>query len=339
MLTIHIRLLYLCKAVYLCVRITSKQQFIKQANMNKKFLQFLFIAVTAGFIFSSCSKDEELTGSGSNDKTQIKLTSSINQVTTRSTAQNTQIEADQQVGLMVTNSTSDYLYNNVQLIADGNGYFNSETPMYYPADGDNVNLIAYHPYSPTVNSVETTHTFYVEPLQFQKASYLNSDVLYGSVESVSRTAAAVPIQFNHAFSKLTFTVKKGNGATLEGLYAIEVAGLQMGAEVNLISGVVQPVGVIGTVRAYNVPTPLATDTEVSGAAAIVVPQTTNIGTPLLRILIGQISYLYQPAAPLVFKPGTAYNFNITVNMGGITVTSNIVDWTNGGSIDGDGEMD
>ncbi len=307
--------------------------------MNKKFLQILFLTVTTGVIFSSCSKDNELTGNEDNDKTQIRLTSSINQVMTRSTAQNTQIEANQQVGLMVTNSNSDYLYNNVQLIADGNGNFSSETTMYYPTDGGNVNLIAYHPYNENLNSIDTTQTFYVSTEQTEKANYLNSDLLYGNTQSVSRTSAAVPIQFNHALSKLTFTVKKGNGVTLEGLSAIEVVGLQIGADVNLLSGATQPKGESGTISAFNVPTPSSTDTEVSGAAAIVIPQVASAETPLLRIHIGSISYLYQPSTPLVFNPGTAYNFNITVNMGSITVTSSIVDWTNGGSIDGDGEMD
>ena len=307
--------------------------------MNKRFLQFLLIAITSGIIFSSCSKDEELTGNGSNEQTQIRLTSAINQLATRSTAQNTQIESGQEVGLMVTNNPyTNVLYDNIKLTADGIGGFTYASSMYYPTDGGTVDLIAYHPYSSLVTGIDDTNTFSIQADQTLKVNYLNSDVLFGSATNVSRTTNAVPIEFNHLFSKLTFTVKKGNGASLEGLSSIEILGLSNLALVDFEKKSVEVDGTATTIKAYNVPTGTASDTQLTGAAAIVVPQTVKAGQTLLKVTIGGVAYLYAPTAALELKTGTAYNYTITVNMAGITVTSSIVDWENGGNIDGEGEI-
>lgn len=307
--------------------------------MNKRFLQFLLIAITTGIIFSSCSKDEELTGTESNEQTQIRLTSAINQLATRSTAQNTQIESGQEVGLVVANNPfTAVLYDNIKLTADGSGGFTYPSTMYYPSDGAKVDLMAYHPYNESVTGIGSAYTFGIQADQTLKANYLNSDVLFGSVEHVSRTTSAVPIEFNHLFSKLTFTVKKGNGASLEGLSSIEVLGLSNEALVDFEKRSVVADGTATTINVYNVPTGTASDLQLTGAAAIVVPQTVKAGQTLLRVTIGDVVYLYAPTAALELAMGTAYNYTITVNMAGITVTSSIVDWQNGGNIDGEGEI-
>lgn len=307
--------------------------------MNKKFLQLLLITITAGTVFSSCSKDEEITGNGSNEITQIQLTSSISQTLTRSTVQNTQIESGQKVGFMVTDDPyTSVLYDNIMLTADGSGNFAYASPMYYPTNGGKVSFVAYHPYNAAITGIGTPYAFKVEADQSVRANYLNSDVLYGSTASVERTKDAVALQFKHAFSKLTFTVKKGNGATLAGLSSIEVLGLKDQADVNFALGTVLANGTATTIKAFNVPNGTASDTELTGAAAIVVPQVIASGQSLLRITIGGIPYLYAPSASSELKKGTAYNYTITVNMAGITVTSSIVDWENGGNIDGEGEI-
>ena len=69
------------------------------------------------------------------------------------------------------------------------------------------------------------------------------------------------------------------------------------------------------------------------------PQVVASGITFLKITIGGVPYLYVPSANLELKKGTAYNYTITVNMAGITVTSSIVNWVDGGNIDGEGQID
>lgn len=309
--------------------------------MKKRFSQLLFIATVASLAFSSCSKDNDTLTDDSNN-TEIRLSSGIT-THLRSSLQNTQIVAGQKVGFFVIDPTASTIpYSNIELTGDGSGALNYTIPakMYYPTNGNQVDFVAYHPYSSSITDHTVNQKFSVAADQTAQDDYLNSDMLYATETGVARTNTTIPLQFKHAFSKLIFTVKKGNGASLEGLSAIEVLNVLNSANVTLTTGALTPTGTAASVKAFNVPTGTATDTELTGAAAIVIPQSIAANTSLLTITIGGVDYTYTtPTGGHTFDAGKAYNIIITVNMAGITVSSEIVDWADGGSIEGDGSID
>lgn len=308
--------------------------------MKKRFLQLLFIATTATLTFSSCSKDDD-TQVNNSEKTEIRLSSGIT-THLRSSRQNTQIAAGQKVGFFVEDAgaPTSIIYTNTELTADGNGALNYSPKMFYPTNGNTVNFYAYHPFG-SASDLTTAIPFSVKADQTAATDYLNSDLLYSQKTGVARTSSAELLTFNHKLSKLTFTVKKGEGASLEGLSAIEIQNTLPETSLKLEDGTITAAsGTATTIKAFGVPTTVSsTDAEVSGMAAIVVPQTVTTDTELLKITIGGVSYIYRVPANLDYESGKVYNYTITVNMAGIIVTSEIVDWVNGGDIDGDGTID
>ena len=304
---------------------------------------FGLLLVTAA-ITSCSSSDEHTSGPGSGNN-EIRLTSKVN--FTRS-AYDTQLQAGSKVGFYVTewadastpgNPATLPFYENVELTADGNGYFDYATTMFYPQSGNKVDFHAYHPKSASVPTDVTAIPFGIQPDQTKLDNYLLSDLLWAVNEGVDRTNNIVPIEFKHKLSKLEFTIKAGDGVTLDNLDKVEVLQVAPGTTLNLATGAitaatgdpvdVSALGIAGTAG-----------NELKGGEAIIVPQAKAGATKLLQITLGNVSFAYTPSDATTFEGGKKYSYVITVNMGGIVVKSSITDWDSSGDpTEGEGEMD
>lgn len=142
--------------------------------MRVKNLFFgLLLTGTCLSTITSCSNTEEQLIS---DETPILLKSSLG-LQTRSTLQNTQIVSGQKVGISITptGNSINFLYDNQEIIADGNGGFDYTTIMYYPQTGENIDVYAYHPFNKGfVVSNANTINFVVSDDQTNRTNYLNS---------------------------------------------------------------------------------------------------------------------------------------------------------------------
>jgi hypothetical protein len=112
-----------------------------------------------------------------------------------------------------------------------------------------------------------------------------------------------------------------------------------GGLVSAASGSLTPItahGTRGTVVGEN---------EVSGIAAIIAPQAASVSNKLFKITLNggsanEVSYYYTPSTDITFEAGKKYNYILTINHAGITVTSSIEDWISGGEdIIGDGTLE
>lgn len=302
------------------------------------FISKLLISLTLITFLFSCS--DSTNDNGDTVSEQIKIRSSVK--LQRSDLQNVQIEEGQIVGFKVIDrSTNNDLYKNVALTADGTGGFDSSTAMYYPTNGSNVNFYAYHPYSTALDATETTlMSFSVQTDQNLQDNYLASDVLYSEKLDVKRTNDVVPLVFLHKMSKLSFTILKGDGVDISGLKKIEILDVLPDVDMELLDGTLSLAkGDPVTITAFNVKGGESTDTTLSGSSAIIAPQTIASKIPLLKISIDNVTFTYSTEKELEFESGKNYQFQITVNMGGIEVESSIVDWDFGGNISGGGVMD
>lgn len=292
----------------------------------------------SGLFVISCSSHDDNEGND-NAPVAIALSSKVD-VITRSSLQNTQIANGQKVGFFVTKTSlpTDVRYTNVELTADGSGNFSS-SPMYYPISTENVDFYAYHPYQASV-SLAAPVTFSVQANQSTDASYLNSDLLYTTKTNVAKSTSAVPLTFKHKLTQLNFTIKQGIGMDLSSMTSVEVLGLLPTTKLNLADGSITAAeGVATDIKVHGVRGTTTGEDQVSGMSAIVVPQTAALNVRLFKVTVNGVSYYYKPSVDITYEAGKKYNYILTIDHAGITVTSDIEDWGDGGSINGTGSLD
>lgn len=305
----------------------------------------LLFLIMGSLLITSCSSVDD-NDVNTNTPVAIQLTSKLD-VLSRASLQDTQIENGQEVGLFVNKASSlaDDLYANEKLRADGAGNFSYSTSMFYPISNENVDFYAYHPYEigALLNSVIN---FSVKADQSVKVNHLSSDLLYAENLNVAKTTSAVPMKFYHKLAKLNFTIKEGDGMDLAGMTSVEVLNLLPSITMNLAGGELSTVnGDITSIVAYGTRGTTGSESEVTGISAIVVPQIAASSTRLFKITLNggtanELSYYYTPTADVTFEGGKKYNFILTLNHAGITVTSSIEDWIDsGGTIEGEGTLD
>ena len=266
----------------------------------------------AMMILAGCSNDEnEITD---NWNGEIRLSSGVTVQQTRANSTNvpdTQIAKDEVVKVMVAKQSSDlhdYDGYTLDFTADGNGGLSSSTLMYYPASGMGVNIYAYHP-------ADAAASFSVQENQSVDEDYCKSDLLYSKAQDYARRKEAHSLTFVHKLCKVTYTLKSGTGspdltdATVKWMNVAKTIGFDAAT------------GVVAT------PTITATITPHATYGAVIVPQTVSSGTKLLQVTLANGGVLYYtPDTDQPFNGGKKYNYEITVNLSGLTVESTITDW-------------
>ncbi len=276
-----------------------------------------------GLAFASCSDSDD--SIDPNEQVSIRLNSDV---AVSRYLQETQIVAGQNLSLFVTlaGATSPIYYDNVSILADGEGGFTYPTPLYYPLGTSNVDFYAVNPYMS--GAVLTTPiAFSVENDQSENGDYLNSDLLYASTKDVERTYNDVSLSFTHKLTKVTFVVQQSGIISLENLNEIQLQNVLTDVTLNLQTGALTQVdSEPATVVANNVRG--TTETVQTDMAAIIVPQTFTAeeDKALIRINVEGNNFYYYPNSDITFESGKSYNYTITVYNTGITVTSEILPW-------------
>lgn len=274
-----------------------------------------------------------------NGLTPIRLSSSV-MMSNQPRLQEVQIVDGQSLSFFVTGngSTSEVLYANQIITANGTGGFSYENPMYYPASDENVDFYAIHPYMENAN-LGSTLDFTINANQAVQANYLYSDLLFSNVDNVERSVNPITMTFSHKLSRIDFEIVPSDGFDLTALNSIQVLGLAPTVGMSTTTGNLStPSGTATAVTAYGTRGILESETSVKGISAIVVPQQfqAGAGVPMIRIQVGNTVYEYVPADNYTFISGAKHTFILTINGAGIELESTITDWTDGGSVTGDG---
>lgn len=300
-----------------------------------KTRNLMMLALAATTLMTACSKDENEID---NWNGEIRLSSGVTVQQTRAgSVPDTQIASGQQVGVFINDAVAKTVVSaNLKYDTDGSGGLTlnanpaQETP-YYPATGNAVNIIAYHPYNATaVITGGNTFEFTVEDNQSSDPNYCKSDLLYSKkADSYGRQSTAHSLTFVHKLSKLTYELVSGDGkpdvsgATVQWLNVKKTASFK--AE-------------DGTVGAASGNTATITPHATYGGA-IIVPQTVNSGTQLLKVTLKDGGTLYYtPTSNQAFVSGSVYKYVITVNLTGLSVESIVTPWTTVGNRTGDATM-
>lgn len=300
------------------------------------------MAATA-LILAGCSNDENGMDNG---LVELRLTSGVTVQTRAYPTQSNTISNGEKVSVWVDDAgtTTSPLYKAVELTADGNNGFTGDETMYFPETGNNINIYAVHGnFTPAFTSgsdfPKGGAEYKVEGDQSIEANYIKSDLLYAYQKGVTRSGnpTNVKLNFYHMLSKLELAIKKGDGAPeLADLGAVKLydalfTGKFTPSTTATMSDQSERADMLKTSGpAWDMTLGQKTCTDFTDGnvyynEAIHVPQ--DMGGKELTFALkdgGTLTYTFP--AGTTFESGKKYQYHITLDLTGITVTSNITDW-------------
>lgn len=313
--------------------------------MNKiRFIAIFTWIVSLLLIVVSC--DQESFEATDGLQTEIRLSSGI-QVQSRATFPGTdkQISAGGEVAVWIDQIGTEIsqLYGRNTLIADGNGGLSGEHKMFFPLNGNHINIYALHTnagwYGDAYPTTTMTHT--VDADQRTLPGYVASDLLYGRAMDVARTANAVPLTFYHLLSKIQVAIRPAEGLTASDIQSVFIGGIKRLANVTLDKASAPNAITVtagGTVSSVQVGTDVSldfTEANVRYNDAIVVPQSVAEGTVFITVnLKSGESLVYRLSSNAVFESGKKYTCHMTVSLTEITLSTSVSDWKPGDLITG-----
>lgn len=325
----------------------------------------------ATLILAGCSNDEN---EMSNGLVELRLTSGVEVQQTRAytATQGTSISENEIVSVWVddaeTTPTATPLYKAVQLTANGgNGFKAGSTPMYFPQTGNKIDIYAIHGNFSTAFKADddfptngAEYSVEADQSGTTPAHYTNSDLLYAKEKSVARSGnpTTEELTFYHMLSKLELAIKIGSGSpdlatsgavklgnvTLNGKFTPSTTADDMSTQ-SFRAGMLDAAASASTAD-MTLGQKTCTDftTNVDYNEAILVPQD-MIGKVLTFTLAdgGTLKYTIKAFADTpdhaIFQSGKKYLYHITLSLTGLTVTSEIEDWSPVNAVPGEATMD
>lgn len=310
--------------------------------------KYIFFA-SAVVALAACNSNEEFEQIGN---CEIKLSSTL-LVQTRAAQdiQSTAFDSGAEVAVFInedSSSPSTSYTQPLQYNVEDDGSLTTMNPQYFPQNGNGVNIFAVYPFEAgqNVEVTETAATFSVQSDQSSKDNYKASDLMVGEPTSkpVYRTTSNVTLQFKHCLSKININIKVGDGVDANDLDGARVTIYTKtnDATFDVQSGVITAVGSQGQAASpfVTVGDLTASGNGFEGMSAIIIPQDISAGSHFISIATNnQTTYRYNlpnTVNLISFEPGKAYTYNLTVRKSGLTLdNTNITDWDDGGSVDGD----
>lgn len=317
-----------------------------------KVRNYLFLAAAAT-MFAACSNDENIPGNDTLVAAQISA--GISSPSTRA-ADN--VWEQDEIGVRVTNapnSDMETLYRNVKYTTaattSGAANFTSTNGIYFQDANETVTFAAYGPYKESAanalpgddgDGIIKGSTADQSDRSKQKAF----DYIHASGAQASRINPTVSFssnnQFAHKMTRLVIIVKPGDGVTQSditgGSYAL--SGLNHSGQFDITTGTAEATGTTLTDNWSLTDYSLMTEGETAQRTftSILYPQTLGTALTFTATINGQ-EYVNTTDINPALAAGTSYEYTITVNKTGLTVSGcTISTWSNGGSNSGNATM-
>lgn len=286
-----------------------------------KTKNLFFLACLSLCTIYSCSNDNEPVSGSKNDK-YVKFTGAIAPpsgviMTKASTTTWTKGDA---IGVYMRIGENNQA-ENVKHITTGDGLFSAETTgIELPADGSNVNFIAYYPYQSAISNL-------MYPINVADQTSLPSiDLLYSNnAQNINKDNASVNLNFKHMLSLLVLNIKVGDGvSSLSGL-SLSINGVTTDGTFNLANSTIT----LGSTKGIVNPS-VATNETTATVNAILLPGQDLSQSKLAFSLNGKI-YEWTPSSKS-FESGKKYSYSVQLSATGVVVlnpTATIEDWTEG----------
>jgi hypothetical protein len=284
----------------------------------------LLAALTVALALTACSSDSDQQTSAREIRLFTEVAGSTRAADDADALQDTQLASGTKITVKVKEnaSTTSVDYPLTTYTADGLGGLSlpEGVKQYYPANGNGVNIYAFHP-------MGAVQTFAVQTDQTTDAAYKASDLMWASLSDI--TAESTPAQrtlaFDHLLSKIVVTIQKATGFSETDL---ATATVTLGNDNLITSGAFTASTGIFTPAASGTGTiTLATNAGAATYTAIVVPQ--SILGKKINLTIGEVSSSYS-ILTTKFEPGKRYTYVLIVGYSGSIslVKSEITDWQN-----------
>ncbi len=309
--------------------------------MRTKIL--LTIAATAT-ILAGCSNEETNEAIDSWDG-EIRLSSGLAVQTRANTPsdQGQQIASGQEVGVFI-NAVADNAVVSANLKYDANGSgtltlnaSQSQTAPHYP-NGNAVKIVAYQPYDTNAGTAfaggsgSDTYDFSVKADQSGNSNgdYYDSDLLYATKDNAAAQTAAHKLTFTHKLSKILCTLTAGDGIDQNDLRSATVS--IVGAK---IKGTFKPTDGTFAVTSETTGAGNVSDVKLNSAITqssyigIIPPQTFAKDAKFIEVAIGSSKFYYKvtEGSGITLAAAKVHNYAITVKASGLSVESEITDWT------------
>lgn len=321
----------------------------------------LFFAA-AVLALTACSNEEENTNKDWNEEIRL-CTQNLMMTRAGSDIQSTQFAANEQIDVFVYDVADQMTYTRPAVYtADGQGGLTTSPAQLWPSGtGSAINLYAFYPsgavkeenfYGPEDEIQE--FSFAVKQDQSTEAGYKASDLMFGGsinpnggYQEIARTNSTVPLTFYHMLSKINLNVTLGEALSeqVNSIYSIS-------AKIQNVSPEAQFFGIIsssplqpsmewgGDPIDINVGDLTREDGIYSGSA-IIPPQMFEPDNVLFSITITYndgtsrtLTYT-NTGNVMTFDSHYVYNFNITANVWGLSLSTTIEPWSQGQDYSGE----
>lgn len=306
----------------------------------KKYLLF----AAAALMLTACSNDENGTDNWAGE---IRLTSGLTAQSVGTKAatavQGAQFDKGEALSVYInenTTGTPTTTYAQpLAYTADGSGGLATANQPFFPTSGNGVNIYALYPASATPAAA-----FTVQADQSTDANYKKSDLMYGkpAQNPVNRTSSAVNIGFTHLLSKVTVVLESGDGNP--NLAGAVVKLKQLKPTTTLTAGINGASVSEAAGDATDITVMTAAADALSGSA-VVVPQT--LAPSFIEVTLADGGVLTSsslkddagnPFTSVVLTGSKEFKYTIKVNLTGLSVTSSISNWDDGGTTNGTATM-
>ena len=300
----------------------------------------LTIAATAT-ILAGCSNEETNEVIDSWDG-EIRLSSGLAVQTRANTPsdQGQQIASGQEVGVFINAAADNAVVSaNLKYTANGSGGLTlattvpEQTTPYYP-NGNAVKIVAYQPYDTNAGTAFTnsgTYDFSVKADQSGNSNgdYYDSDLLYATKDNAIAQNAAHKLTFTHKLSKILCTLTAGDGIVEGdlGSATVSIVGAKIKGTFSPSAGTFTTTTQTSEGNESDVKLNSAiTDKSYIG---IIPPQTFAQSKKFIEVAIGNSKFYYKvtESSGITLTEGKVHKYSITVKASGLSVSSEITDWT------------
>ncbi|MDR1503826.1 MAG: fimbrillin family protein [Prevotella sp.] len=294
----------------------------------KKF-KLLSLAIIA-LLFAACSNDDDTDSSG-NRKAITFNTSIGGTVTSQAKASGSSWDSGDAIGVYMKTGTglSNIVGNgaNKKYTTPGTGNFSPATTnadaLYYPEDGNNVDFIAYYPY--TASIVNNVYKVDVTTQSSQEAI----DLLYsGNASGLNKNNTTANLNFEHQLVKIVFTVNAGNGITSLGDLKVTLKNTNTKADFALDTKTLSEAD-----SKADIALKMTTGAQQATAEGIILPSTSTAGR-IVTFTTSQGVFTWEVPSTVVFEAGKKNSYNVELKLGGgngVFSNGTITDWGTGSS--------
>lgn len=287
----------------------------------------LFSMVSAALLLFSCNKDE---APAPQEEPSAGTPAAFTTQITR--ASGTAWDADDEIGIYMKTagailSTTSVQAGNMKHTTPGDGRFSFASPentIYFPADGSNVDFIAYYPYTTTI----TDYKYPVELGGNQAGRLPRIDLMYSNnLVNKNKDSEDLTLGFNHQLALLELKITDQGGKSLMGM-AVTITGMKTKSSFSLIDGTFtdDPASVRDIIAQTSVHNTLAT------AEALILPVTGLTGAKVtFNVPSHGKTYTWDIPANQEYKSGNQYSYEIEILSDGLKVLnskSTIAGWIN-----------